>query len=581
MFETAWDYIVVGSGAGGGTVAARLADSGARVLVLESGADPKGIADPGAAAHYDVPGFHALASEDPAMSWNFFVQHYADPVAAARDPKLTGAGILYPRAGTLGGCTAHNAMILIRPHDADWNGMAALTGDASWSAQAMAPYWDRLNTWLPTESPVPLAGLLDDQLRQVLFATAAAVSSPLRGALQLLDGLENPNDPLTASRTDPCLCFLPLTTRRNARTGTRERLRDVRARYPDRLHIACDATVTQVLLDKDNRATGVAVQTGPHLYRAAAAPGRPSGPARPIRATREVILAGGAFNTPQLLMLSGIGPAAELRRHRIPLRIDLPGVGANLQDRYEVGVVHRMAREWDGLKAARFNTTDPVYRAWQSRRSGLYITNGSALAIPLASSPARTEADLICLAFLARFTGYYPGYAAEMAAQRNYLTWAILKAHTNNRAGTIRLRSADPLEPPDINFRYFDEGSDIGGEDLRAVVAGLKFVRSLTAGLRRDGVIAEQEMPADGADSDEALAQYARDTAWGHHASCTCPIAPIGAGGVLDSRFQVYGTTGLRVVDASVFPRIPGFFIVSAVYMAAEKAADVILADAR
>src|SRR6185312_9678968 len=162
----------------------------------------------------------------------------------------------------------------------------------------------------------------------------------------------------------------------------------------------------------------------------------------------------------------------------------------------------------------------------------------------------------------------------------DYLTWTVLKAHTENRAGTVTLNSADPRDPPAVAFRYFEEGSDTAGDDLKAVVEAIRFVRKMTAPLKQDGLIAEEELPGEELDSDDQLAGYVRDTAWGHHASCSCAIGPRDAGGVLDSGFRVYGTRGLRVVYASVFPRIPGFFVASAVYMAAEKAADVILRDA-
>ena len=141
------------------------------------------------------------------------------------------------------------------------------------------------------------------------------------------------------------------------------------------------------------------------------------------------------------------------------------------------------------------------------------------------------------------------------------------------------LRSADPLDTPLVNFNYFDEGSDTAGEDLQSVVAGIRFARRLTAKLKDQGLIAAEEQPGEALQTDDELRDFVRSVAWGHHASCTCAIGPREGGGVLGSDFRVHGTAGLRVVDASVFPRIPGFFIASAVYMVGEKAANVILAS--
>jgi choline dehydrogenase-like flavoprotein len=156
----------------------------------------------------------------------------------------------------------------------------------------------------------------------------------------------------------------------------------------------------------------------------------------------------------------------------------------------------------------------------------------------------------------------------------------VLKGHTNNRAGSVTLASPDPRVRPRIDFRYFEEGTDASGDDLRSVVEGVKLARRMTAGMKPE-LVAEEELPGDKVNGDAELAQFVRDHAWGHHASCTCAIGPEASGGVLTRDFKVHRTEGLRVVDASAFPRAPGLFIVSAVYMIAEKAADVIVAEAK
>jgi choline dehydrogenase-like flavoprotein len=201
--------------------------------------------------------------------------------------------------------------------------------------------------------------------------------------------------------------------------------------------------------------------------------------------------------------------------------------------------------------------------------------------VVLRSSLDRPVPDLFCFATIAPFSGYYPSYSSELLGHKNSLTWIILKGHTANTAGRVTLRSPDPRDRPDITFRYFEEGRDNAGEDLKSVVDGIRFVRKIVDRLKREGLVAREESPGEQIQSLEDLSEHVRKTAWGHHASCTCPIGSREHGGVLSPALEVHGTSGLRVVDASVFPRIPGLFIASAVYMVGEKAADVIVGGRR
>jgi choline dehydrogenase-like flavoprotein len=611
------EYLVIGSGAGGGTVAARLAEAGKRVILLEAGGDPRSLTggdpvrpdDNRLPYDYDVPAFHAFASENTAIAWNFFVRHYADDGMQRRDAKFIEpqGGVYYPRAGTLGGCTAHNAMILVYPHNADWDHIAELTGDASWSAANMRTYFERIEDcrhrplrrwlaklglnptrhgwhgWLPTEKAIPKAALQDRRLARVIHDSAREIfledGHQIDRVRWFFEGWLDPNDWRLVRDNAVGVRYLPLTTDRHARSGTRERVLEVARRHPDRLRIVMNALATRIILDEDRRAQGVEFLQGERLYRAHTSPSGRSGEHRALYASHEVILAGGAFNTPQLLMLSGIGPPDTLLRHGIEPRVPLPGVGRNLQDRYEIGVVNRMnMRAWDVFQGAAFDASDPQFAEWSAGRTGVYGTNGSILTLFKRSAPDIPLPDLFCMALLANFHGYYPGYSGVFAKDLNALTWVVLKGHTNNHAGTVTLRSNDPLDTPAINFNFFTDGGDA---DLKAVVEGVRFVRRVTRKLRDRGLVACEETPGDDVVDDDALADFVRVNAWGHHACGTCPIGAPETNGVLSGDFRVHGTRNLRVVDASVFPRIPGFFILSAVYMIAEKAADVLLADAR
>jgi choline dehydrogenase len=616
-----FDYVVVGAGAGGGVVAARLAEAGKRVLVLDAGSDPMSPPTEAAPPHrplpadYRVPAFHPFASENPELRWDFWVRHYADTARQEKDWRYRREwdgevvdGVLYPRASGLGGCTGHNAMIIVRPNNADWNHIWQLTGDASWQASNMDKYFRRLERcryrfflfrwldalfgwnptghgwrgWLTTERALPLRAVLDWRLRRTVWKALLAACSLLPDAVDdwgwFTDSGGDPNDRRLMDAQASTACVTPLSSARHARTGPREFLLDVQRRFPDRLTIRLNVLVTRIKIDADSRAaSGVFYREGIRLYRASAKPHGGAGDEKYVGADREVILAGGTFNTPQLLLLSGIGDPQQLSAHDIPVVKSLASVGHNLQDRYEIGVVNRVEPAWKALRGAAYTTSDRQYRKWRRWRGGTYTSNGLMFSVMFASRTSREQPDLFCFLLLADFRGYYPGYS-ERVKKPNYLTWTILKAYTNNTAGVVRLRSGDPRDRPDIDFHYLSEGNSPPGDDLDAMVTAIKFGRGVVDAA--GDLVAEEETPGRHLYNDDELKRHIEDNAWGHHACGTCAMKPEDQGGVVDSRFRVHGIRGLRVVDASIFPRIPGYFIVTAIYMIAEKAAETILGDA-
>jgi choline dehydrogenase len=632
MEAPVYDYIVVGSGAGGGPLAANLARKNFKVLLLEAGGDPCADDDLGRYM-YEVPIFNGLSTEYKECAWDYFVRHYTGQQQQERDSKYVAAkdGVWYPRAGTLGGCTAHNAMITVIPQDSDWNYIAEVTGDDSWCAENMRRYFERLENckyvanphslkgiaegvassiagliehredwrdwshghgfdgWLTTSEADPKLVLKDPELvilllKAVRQALVEQVGNPLVRTLTRFD----PNDSRNAAESPEGLSFTPLAVENGKRVGPREFLLRVGKEHPGNLTIQLKSLATRVLFE-GTRAAGVEYMEGRHLYGAdpAQIADPSSAPRKQVMARREVILAGGAFNSPQLLMLSGVGPRGELEALNIPVVADLPGVGKNLQDRYEIGVISDLARNFALLEGATFAPPekgaepDACFAAWSGSGTGIYASNGSLIGIVKKSRGDRKDPDLYIFGLPGFFKGYFPGYAKQIERYHNTFTWAILKARTNNTAGQVTLRSANAWETPRIEFHYFTEGNDTSGEDLDAVVAGVEFVRAMNKHLQSLGLITAEQLP--GADkTDNELREFIQNEAWGHHASCTNKMgADNDAMAVLDSRFRVRKTQGLRVVDASVFPRIPGYFIVSAVYMISEKACDAILADAQ
>jgi choline dehydrogenase len=291
-------------------------------------------------------------------------------------------------------------------------------------------------------------------------------------------------------------------------------------------------------------------------------------------------------------MLSGIGPKEELQRPEIniPVRVDLPGVGKNLQDRYEVGIVGQHPEVFPILKDCTFDCPpegeeigDEFFEEWRSHGTGLYATNGAVIGFTVRSTVAENdEPDLFIFGVPGQFTGYYTDWSKEATAQpHDKWTWLLLKGHARFR-GQVTLQSNDPLDPPKVNFNYFEKDQNgkltpDAEKDMQAMIEGVGIVNQLFDGASQ----LRNSMSDVDLKTRDGIIKFVEDRAWGHHASCTCKIgSDTDPDAVLDSSFRVRGVKGLRVVDASVFPKIPGFFVVMPIYMIAEKAAEAILKDA-
>lgn len=460
--------------------------------------------------------------------------------------------------------------------------------------------------WLTT-SLTQLTLVVEDQklLSLVIAAATAAGKSLLGKILTTVTGLGevllrdlNSDAKDRDQETGPYQVPLAVDVPDYKRTGPREFILDTqKATNSDgsrkyHLDVQLNTLVTNVRFDTSGskpKATGVDYLKGQSLYRAdprsANATASSSGS---VKAAREVILAAGAFNTPQLLKLSGVGPKKELSKWGIDTLVDLPGVGKNLQDRYETSVVGESPTNFTLTEKCTFLATmpDPCLEQWQNEaiNKGTYMTNGIAIAVTRNSSTSDGDPDLLVSGAPAYFKGYYPGYSYNALKDSNYWAWITLKARSRNTAGTVELRSKDPRDTPVINFNSFDAGTtddDAYDKDLQAVADGMKFSRSVFKDLVPLNGDFDEVWPGKNVSTDAELKDFIKKEAWGHHACCTAPIGSDDDDmAVLDSDFRVRGVDGLRVVDASIFPKIPGYYIALPIYIVSERAADVIISEA-
>jgi choline dehydrogenase len=367
------------------------------------------------------------------------------------------------------------------------------------------------------------------------------------------------------------------------------------------LHLALNTLTTKILFSQPcngnstkAKAIGVSYLTGSAVYAGDARHNSTTlGNPGVAYARKEVIVSGGTFNTPQILQLSGIGPAALLRKFNISIVSDLPGVGRNLQDNYELPVVGRAKVSLAApINPNAPNCTfgapaDPCVELWRNG-TGPYARAGDNAFAFLHKSAYSVdgERDMFLFSAPGVFRGFTPSTGQNFSDPPQTFSWSTVKIHPQNGAGVIQIKSTDPRETPDINFNHFVKGADT---DVNAILDTVAFARrTFFATESPVGPLTPVEPPCptgdiaeDGVCRDEKVdKEWIENQIFGHHPTSSCSIGgddnPLA---VLDTRLRVRGVEGLRVVDASVFPRIPGAFPAVATYMLSEKATELVLED--
>jgi choline dehydrogenase-like flavoprotein len=517
-----YDYIVVGAGSAGAVVASRLSeDASVRVLLIEAG---------GSHRHLNVQMPAAFPKQfKSALDWEL----YTEP-----EPFLEGRSLYQPRAKMLGGCSAMNAMIYIRGNRADFDSWAK-DGATGWSYDEVLPLFRRSETNSRGESTYhggsgPLhiedprsPNKLSRSIVEAMVATGIERNHDFNGAEQLGAGLYQ------------------VSQRRGRRWTTADGYVTPARKRPN-FTVLTDTRVLGVHISK-GRAVGVDVERG--------------GTRDFVRAEREVVLSAGAFNTPQLLMLSGIGPADHLAEHQITAIVDNPHVGAHLMDH----PLYTM-----NFETSARGTLDDA----QSPRQMLdYFVRGRGLLtsnIGEAGAFFHTRAgDTAPSMQVIGAPGYFQDHGQSTHDHPAY-TFALSLVGSLSQ-GTVRLRSADPNAKVATTYNYFAERAD-----MQAMVDAIERMREVAAAAPLRGLTGREIHPGESAHTRAELEQKVRrEVQHTYHPSCTARIGSQ-TDGVVDPELRVYGVDGLRVADASVFPEIPHGNTHAPAVMVGEKAADLI-----
>ncbi len=521
-----YDTIIVGAGSAGCVLANRLsADPGRRVLLLEAGPS-----DWHPFIH--MPAGIAKLVGKKGINWDY----YTEP-----EPNLDNRRLWWPRGRVLGGSSSINAMCYIRGVAADYDDWARAAGDLRWSWPQVLPYFKRAEGNTRGDDALHSArgplGVQDlryhNRLSQAFIDAALATGHPanpdFNGAQQEGFGLYQ-------------------VTQRNSARCSAATAYLLAARGRANLHVLTGAAVQRVRID-GARAAGVDYRHRGSAARAEAG---------------EVVLCGGAINSPQLLMLSGIGAADHLREHGIDVALDLPGVGANLQDHLDICTLQR------STQAVTYDRLSDIAVAWKyfTRRDGPGTSNvaeAGGFVRTRHADDARCDMQFHFVPALLDDHGRnrLPGYGYTLHA-------CALRPRSR---GTIRLRSANPADKATIFANYL---SDAGGYDLRMLLEGVKLSREILAAPAFSAYRGAEIFPGPDVRAEHDLVAFIRGKAETiYHPVGTCRMGH-DAQAVVDSELRVRGVAGLRVVDASVMPCLPGGNTNAPTIMIAEVAADLI-----
>jgi choline dehydrogenase len=532
MAAETFDYVIVGAGAGGCVLAARLTeDPSIKVLLLEAGG-------PDSSLYMHMPLGWRQIWRGPMHNWNF----YSEPEPFADNRKF-----LAPRGKTLGGSTSINGMLYVRGHPRDYDEWRQL-GAEGWSYADVLPYFKKAEgSWRGEgkfhggSGPTGVARIDTTGLHYDAFMAAAReaghkVTDDING--ELPEGF-TPVDITVKNgvRSSAANGYLkPAMKRKNlvVRTG---------------------ALAHRILLEK-GRAIGVEYSRGSAIEH--------------VRADREVLLCGGAYNSPQLLLLSGIGPADEIAAHAIPVAHELPGVGKNLQEHILTFIQFATKEPVTFQNHLRLDKAAMAVAQWVLTHSGP-MANQPLTALGFVRSRPdleRPDLEIFCNPVRLDADLWFP--VVKPALQHAFEACPSL-LHPLSR-GEVTLRSANPADHPRIQFNFLKEP-----EDRRAMREGVRIVRDMYSKGPLGRMIDKEIKPGPEASTDAELDAYIRSSMdLDHHPTSTCAMGgdPMS---VVDPQLRVHGLQGLRVVDASVMPRVNGGHTNAPTVMIAEKAADLIL----